>query len=168
MSLFTGVDDIYALQGKLASVEGFSAIVNALNYLLDSMPVGTVVPILTGLSLGQPTPDPTLWLKIDGQKVTDPNSPLYNQTLADLTATITLIQAASSLGVAGDTGGTNTINLNHNHGGTAASPDLTDTGAHGTTEYTPLVNHVHLLSDDLGVTSIEPATFLVNFYLKVK
>jgi len=74
------------------------------------------VPVGTVISWWRPdvsTPLPSdEWAIADGSVVTDTESPLYDQTLPDLTNRFIMGIAAADIGT---TGGSNTLNLSHSH-----------------------------------------------------
>jgi hypothetical protein len=76
----------------------------------------TSVPVGTVISWWRPdasTPLPSdKWAIVDGSVVTDSDSPLYNQTLPDLTNRFIMGVTTTDIG---QTGGTNALDLTHSH-----------------------------------------------------
>ncbi len=74
------------------------------------VPVGTVI---SWWRASNATPLPSSeWAIADGSVVNDPTSPLYGQTLPNLTDRFVMGVAAANIG---QVGGTNTLNLSHRH-----------------------------------------------------
>lgn len=111
---FTGIDDNMTDAGDIVSVEVFQQLAQNCNYLIDSMPIGSIVPICVGLT-GVPTPNPDIWQECDGSVITNQNSPMHGQTVPDHRGRY--LKGQSSTGTIGFYGGSNTKTLTHGHGG---------------------------------------------------
>ena len=168
MSLFTGIDDTPSDKfGVLVSVETFTQLTTNLNYLVDSMPIGSKVPILIGL-VGVPTPDPTIWMPCEGGTVDDQTSKLHDQTVPDDRGLFP--KGATNIGSAGLTGGSNTNSWPHAHSGRTQDYDVGDDNGDTDDDYIT-VNKLHshgIFSDLVGPYNIEPVHIRVRFYIKVR
>lgn len=163
---FTPIDDDDAKSGSLVSVELFQALANNLNYLIDSMPVGSIVPVLVGLP-GVPEPDPTIWKLCDGSKVTDQNSKLHDQTLPDYRGRY--MKGCTTAGRTGEVGGSNTRSFAHNHGGLTLFNDVGGDNSDTDEDYITVYPHQHPISTDLAEpVNVEPVHIVVNFYIKIR
>lgn len=101
MPIPTGLDDADALPGDLVSVEAFTAMATALNYLIDCAGVGKISMMLYGLT-GVPAPNPKYWQLCDGSLITDPDSPLRGGNTPNLgISTVTLNNLAYTAKVGG-------------------------------------------------------------------
>jgi hypothetical protein len=164
--VFIPLDDTLAAKfGDLVSTETFSTLTSNLNYLIDSMPVGSIMPIMYGLQ-GVPLPDPSMWLLCEGGTVQDQNSKLHGQAIPDLRGNY--LKGASSIGLAGRSAGSNTKNFAHSHGGqTQRNSNGSDNGD-SDDDYITIYEHSHPISVDLGVKNIEPLNICIRFYLKIR
>lgn len=167
-NIFIPLDDLLSSEGDIVSKELMQALADDISYLLDSMPVGSIVPVLVGFP-GVPTPNPLLWQECDGATVANDNSPIRNQPTTDMHSTQRFPRGAPNPGVAGNVGGTLSRNLHHDHGG------VTGIGGNDTlwiqdelhgTEWTSL-NHLHTISADLSTYDIQPAHLRIKMYLKI-
>lgn len=164
MALFDKQDDDLSNYGELVSVEAFSAITKNLNYLIDSMPVGSIIPILAGMP-GVPTPDPRLWQLCDGSMITEQRSELHDNPTPDFKDRYS--KGADSPGLAGQTGGANEKSFNHDHGGITSFYDNADNSEFGV-NFLTFHPHAHLISFDLpGTNNVEPSHFRVLHYIKI-
>lgn len=120
--LFTPVNDTVATEGAIVSVETFQAISNAISYLMDSMPIGSIVPILSGFP-GVSAPNVRIWQECDNSIITEPMSPMIGQHTPNMKTNALFVKGAPILGQSGDTGGSANKNLTHNHGGTAGTAE---------------------------------------------
>lgn len=166
--LFVPIDDTPADKfGVLVSVETFTGLTANLNYMLDSMPIGSKVPILVGLA-GVPTPDPTIWMPCEGDTVTDENSKLRDQAVPDDRGLYP--KGATTVGTAGETAGSNTGNWNHAHSGRTQDFDVGDDNGDTDDDYIT-VNKLHshgIFSDLVDDVNIEPIHIRVRCYIKVR
>jgi hypothetical protein len=165
--VFTPIDDAVADKfGNLVSVETFEGLANNLNYLIDSMPIGSKVPILVGLP-GVPAPDPTIWRLCEGGKVTDQNSKLHDQTLPDDRGRYP--KGASTIGQSGLLGGTNFKSFAHSHGGQTLANDNGDDNSDTDDDYITIYQHTHPIPTDLATpVNLEPVHIRVSFYIKIR
>ena len=96
-------------------------------------------------------PNPQIWVECDGRLISDARSPLNGQNAPDLTNWF--LKGSSAIG---NTGGQNTVNLTHNHGGQTGVTDdrhpidEADTG----NDYNTGSPHTHSIGSNL--TSSEP------------
>lgn len=165
---YSPIDDTGADKfGNLVSIETFSALANNLNALLDSMPIGSKVPILVGLA-GVPTPDPTIWRLCEGGVVTDPNAKLHDQTLPDDRGSFP--KGSTTIGQSGVKAGTSTASWSHNHGGNTGDWDMGDDNSDTDDDYITVHKlHHHPISSDLTTpVNVEPAHIRVKFYIKIR
>lgn len=163
--LFTPLDDDLAKYGELVSVEAFHGITEALNYLIDSMPIGSIVPMLVGIP-GMPTLDPRLWQVCEGGMITEQRSELHDNAAPDLRNRY--MKGADLPGLAGFTGGSNTRSFSHNHGGVTQFNPIGGDNSDTDDDYITIYSHTHPISADLTSTiNIEPRHFRVLHYIKI-
>jgi hypothetical protein len=162
---FTPLDDALTTEGNLVSVETFTAIANGLAYLQDSMPVGTEVVVLTGFP-GVPTPNPQIWQLCDGSLVTNQNSPLRNQNTPNRASTGFLHRGAAA-GQVGLTGGTNTKDFTHAHGGLTGVFTPRPNNLDEEDVFNEGIAHAHGIFQDLSVRNVEPPNIRLNHYIKI-
>lgn len=159
------IDDDLAKFGELTSVELFNAVAQNLNYLIDSSAPGTIIPIMIDFP-GTPTPNPALWQACEGGFVTDSLSPLVGQAVPDMRDKY--LKGAASLGQSGQTGGSNSIDLTHNHTGftdlDGVDPSVVESGGN----FPENKDHTHSIPSALGVTDLNPAHFKVKHFLKIR
>lgn len=154
--------------GKLVSVETFEGLTANLNYLVDSMPIGSKVMILLGLA-GVPTPDPTIWKICEGGVVTDQNSPLRGSTLPDDRGLYP--KGATTVGEAGLTApGQNLKSFAHNHGGNTQDFEISDDNSDTDEDYITVdKDHHHGIETDLsGPYNVEPPHIRAAWFIKVR
>lgn len=163
--LYNPLDDDLSTYGDIVSVEVFNGIATGLNYLIDSMPIGTIVPILSGF-VGVPTPDSRLWKLCDGSVVTDQNSSLRDQATPDMRDRF--MKNAAIPGLAGNTGGSNIKDLTHNHTGLTLPNYIGDDNADTDDDYITIYPHQHPVSPDLGPQNVEPVHLRVLHYIKIR
>ncbi len=166
--IFDPIDDDDAdAFDKIVSVETFSKIAKNINYMIDSMPIGSKIGILINLA-GVPTPNPLLWQPCDATPITDANSPLRGFNTPDDRGQYP--KGATTLGQEGDVAGSNTKNWSHAHGGvTGVFGPISDNSARASDRITVNSTHDHGISADLVADrSIEPVHILVKFYIKVR
>lgn len=146
----------------------WSKVAQLLEYANKSYPIGMLMFFYGGQELIPTQPDPTYWKFLDGTPVTNPNSPVFGETLPDLrgrffkhpgTGQPVLVEA-----------GANTIDLTHNHGGVTGygsdydSLRLND----GFDVAEARGNHTHLVGPgSSGVVDIIPAYREVQVYMRI-
>lgn len=163
---FAPLDDTLSDSGDLVSVEVFQQIAHNCNYFIDSMPIGSVIQVMTGDGI-TPTPDPTIWQECDGSIVTNQASPLRDNptpNYADVGGRY--MRGYVNPGTIGFYGGSNTRNLTHNHGGTQLNvqPRNADTDD----DFTTAADHSHPIDFDLPSDhNMEPAHFKIKHYIKI-
>lgn len=162
------VDDIVSAWPKLVSTELFTKIAENINYMIASVPVGTIMPILYGFT-GVPLPDPTLWQLCDGSMVTDQKSPLRNSATPDYTTLGGLyMKAAASVGTVGNIAGSHTVDLRHSHGGVTGNwADTANEGDREGADRFEVNEHHHGIFEDLFVVDVQPNHFTVLHYIKI-
>jgi hypothetical protein len=166
MSVYSPMDDTLGQAGAITSVEFFTALAENLNYLMDSMPVGSRVYIMVGLP-GVPTPDPTIWQACDGSEILNTHSPIRNKDTPNRTQAGGLYpRQATSLGTIGFIEGSNYQNLTHSHGGNTqdAGPDGSTEEEHDHPGQSP---HHHGINADIGVVNFEPRHIVLKSFLKI-
>lgn len=164
---FVPLDDSEAREGTIISPEFFQQLADNVSYLIDSMPVGTIVPIMTGFT-NVPDPDPSLWQYCDGSIITNPNSPIYNQATPNLSSERSLIKCAFS--GSGTTGGSNVINtLGHNHTGyTEVAVMNPSENMENDNWYFSVNVHRHEIVEDLNYSyDVEPPKISIKHYIKI-
>lgn len=166
MALFTPIDDNSTNFGDLISVELASTIADNINYLLDSMPLGTVLPIITSIP-GIPYPDPNIWQICDGSTITNSYSPLRNNTVPILTGTGKYLKMFSSIGETGSYAGQNVYDLRHNHGGLTGVNDEYPTDGDTDDDFFTGKVHQHTIAYDLGTYDLDPVHITVSHFIKI-
>jgi hypothetical protein len=165
---FTPIDDDSSSRfGDLVSVETFTSIANDLNYLMDSMPIGSVIPVLIGLP-GVSEPDSTIWKRCDGSILVDQNSKLHDHALPNLAGLY--MKGHTTLGEVGENGGSNTKAWDHNHGGLTQPFSIPSDNSDTDSDYiTVNSDHSHPMPSGLNVpVNIEPIHIRVVHYIKVR
>lgn len=169
MPNFIPIDDAGATEGAIISKETMTSVAAAISYLLDSVPVGRVVPILVDWP-NVPTPNPDLWQACNGTPVLNPHSPLYGQLTPDLLFSTYYPKGAPTAGQAGQTAGVTTKNVAHDHGGVTGdkAADSTNKGQFffGTVYFSGKT-HAHSINSELGTVSIQPAHVRIKYYIKI-
>lgn len=167
---FTYIDDDTSNPGDLVSAEFFSVLCANINYLMDSMPVGSIVPILDGFP-GCPTPDPSIWQECDGSLVSQYGSPLFGTNVPNYAdgggRYMRMYDIPADIGTYG---GSNTKDLTHNHGGFSGYLAI-GAGGHnvdGSSNALNVISHRHSIPSDLGVTNFEPLHFVVKHFMKIR
>lgn len=163
------IDSDYGDWSDLVSIELFSAIADNMNYLIDSCPPGSIVPILIGIP-GVPTPDPTIWQEAKGDTIQEQLSDLRGQAAPDLRDRY--LKGAASLGQSGQPGGSNTKNLAHSHGGLTGvmqPPSNQHIVSGGSDYWTPNgASHEHTIFPALGTVNFEPRRLHIRYFLKLR
>lgn len=142
-------------------------IVDHVNWLNAALPVGTVEYFHGGqlYANGDPIAPPnSCWQLCDGSVVSNPNSPLNGQTLPDMRGRF--LKGGTTPGT---TGGSDTMNLAHSHGGaTAATFDGEDSfdSAGGSAQGGPSF-HNHSISTALGTVSRLPPYAELQPYMRI-
>ena len=175
MSQFVEMDDD---QGKFATImshELATLIQQNIAYLAASIPIGHIAPIMVNIP-GVPTPDPNVWQLCDGSEITNPFSPLasvginqrYTPDLRNKYPRCALLETTNP------TGGTQTYDAEHDHGGvtgdTTPTPNVYwEGGLFGPHDRRKGDLHNHdlgnALADDIVVDY--PAHLKVNAYMKI-
>ncbi len=168
---FNGIDDTLRDYGDIMSIELIGAITSNLNYLIDSVPPGIIIPIFVGLP-NVPTPDSALWQLCDGSVISDLNSPLRGHVTPDM--------ASLGLGMkgfttaSGTTGGSRLKNLSHSHGGGLTGPptyvDSMGDRDDSNDEARPFDGgHKHSIASDLtSPINFDPIHIKIVHYIKIK
>ncbi len=165
---FQYLDDNIADPGDLVSFEAFNALAENVNYLMDSMPVGRIIAIMTGFP-GVPAPDPTIWAELDGATITEENSPVRDQPAPDWADEGRYARSADVVGTIGNFGGGNEKDLTHNHSGLTDYNFLAGTlNAEDDSDANIVVPHRHAIGTDLTVVNFEPEHFVVKHYIKIR
>lgn len=161
------IDDDFADNGDLVSIELFEGIANAINNCVDSVKVGETAMFyfIDGVT---PPLDPTIWQECDGSLITDPNSPLVGQTTDDMRDRY--LVGAADLGQIGNMAGSNTKDLRHDHTGfTQTIGTGGNLGDASSGAYSYLNNHRHTVNDDMSSTQdFQPAHFTIKHFLKIR
>jgi hypothetical protein len=165
---FVFLDDNLSDAGDLVSVEMFRQLAQNLNYLVDSVPVGKVVPILVGLP-GVPLPDPLMFHPCDGSLITNENSRMHNTNAPNMAdAEGRYLKGFTTLGTVGSTGGDNYKNLSHAHGGSTAVFDPGGDNSDTDEDFITVDDHSHPISSDLGShINFEPVHIRIKHYVKI-
>lgn len=141
-----------------------------LDYLNKSYPVGMMLFFEENQSNLPATPNPDYWqfAGLDAV-VTNPNSPLFGQTLPDLRGKF--IKHPESGQPCLVTDGANVINLLHNHGGVTG--DANDIGGlnaddgNGDNVWAATGVHHHGIANDFGLINIEPRYRYLQVYIRI-
>lgn len=165
---FVYLDDNLADLGDLVSVEAFKQIAENINYLLDTMPVGSMVMIMVGLP-GVPEPDPTIWKELDGTEITEENSVMFGENAPDfVSGDGKYMRGYSTVGSIGNYGGSNTKDLHHDHGGTEVF-DPPTSGDQDSDENTCPGDHMHNMNTALTtLINFEPVHIRIKHYIKIR
>lgn len=177
---FVAIDDSETTEGTIVSVELFNTLCTNINTLMLSMPVGTIIPVFTGLS-GVAEPDSNIWEVCDGTPVANPSSPVRGRNKPDMGLPGNggpegpFFKGAANIGEAGN--GNDPSNyggshyptwLNHSHGG-GTQPYIAasnrDDG--GSDWFTWDVVHLHGIVVDLINRSMMPSNIIMKLYVKV-
>lgn len=138
----------------------FKQIGRDINFLIDSMPIGSIVAVAVNLP-GMTAPNSSIWQKCDGSEITHPDSPLRSQG-ASIRFTPTLTDNRYLKGT--DTGGQNTYGGNANPttsgSGSANSGDLDENSGGSPINFDYAPPHDHTVS-------VDPIHYTVVFYLKI-
>ncbi len=165
-SPFVLLDDNLTDSGDLVSVEVFQQITRNCNYLIDSMPVGSIIPVMVGFG-ATPVPNENIWHPCDGSIITNPNSALRDQAAPNYQdAGGRYMRGYVSSGSIGAYGGSNVKDLEHNHGGT----DVNSQGRNGDTDndFITVQDHSHDMDMDLSDSqNFEPVHLRVMHYIKI-
>lgn len=163
---YTPIDDSVATQGSIVAVETFTAIAQSLAYLMDSMPVGAEIIVMTGFP-NVPTPNPQIWQLCDGSLITNQNSPLRNQHTPNKAST-PLYHRGSAVGQVGSTGGALTKDFTHAHGGSTGVYNAVANKLDDEDVFNEGVSHAHGIFQDLfGSHNVEPPHIRLNHYIKI-
>jgi hypothetical protein len=170
MSVYSPIDDNVSTPGALVSKEAFEVLANNINYLIDSLPVGSIRCFVQGIP-GMPDVDPSIWQECDGTAITNEFSELRGAATPDYRAAGgRYMRGFTNGGTIGNYGGSNTKTLNHSHGGqTNVSRDDGD-GGNGEDSMFPVgPPHSHGVPSDLGGTyNFEPVYTTVRHYIKIR
>ena len=136
------------------------------NYVNLSFPVGMLMFFEQTQSNLPSPPDSNYWKYCDGTAVTNINSPLLGVVVPDLRGKFW--RAAGSTDILLSTGGANTGNFAHNHGGFSGFtyPFGTINLDNGGERVSP-DNHRHTIGTSLGISSIVPPYHEVQVYVRV-
>lgn len=164
--MFIQIDDNQTDFGDLVSVELFGQLRDNINHLIDAMPVGTIIPILHGLT-GVPTPDSNIWQECDGSAITHPLSPIRNTIAPDYKTEGRYMRMYTNPGEIGNLSGSNTKNLSHNHGGQTGINGAIPQNADTDDDFWTAKDHTHSISSALGVFNFEPLHCRIKHYIKI-
>lgn len=166
MSVFIPIDNNITEFGDLVSVELFSTIAGDINYLLQSMPKGSIIPIITNIP-GIPTPDPTVWQECNGEVITDSISPLRNYPAPNFTDLGRYLKHYQTFGTIGSYAGENIRDFTHTHGAQTDFNTGYATDADSDNDYWTGKDHQHSISADLGIIPFEPEHIRIKHYIKI-
>lgn len=163
---FAPLDDNLADAGDLVSVELFRSIAQNCNYLMDAMPIGSIIPVMVGFG-ACPLPDPLYWQLCDGSPIRNVYSPMFLSTTPNYEDVGgRYMRGYINAGTIGVYGGSNTKDLSHTHGRTSVySP-----GQDGDSDNDQItaVPHDHGIPSSLGTAiNFEPVHFRVRHYIKI-
>lgn len=164
--MFVQINDNITDFGDLVSVELFGQLCNNINHLIDAMPVGTIIPILSGLA-GCPTPDIDIWQRCDGAMITHPLSPLRNHASPDYETDGRYMKCYNNIGDVGNYDGSNTKNLAHSHGGMTGMNPSMESNADTDDDFWTGKEHAHPISSDLSTYNFEPVHIRIVHYIKI-
>lgn len=148
-----------ALWGKAAQIA---------EYINASYPIGMVL-FIEGSQENLPAqPDPKLWQFLDGSVVNNPASPLNGVTLPDFRGKF--FRHPISGEIVHSTGGSNSINLTHNHGGQTGNGSDWDSLRmdNGGERGQALGTHSHTIDNgNLDSVATVPAYHEVQCYVRI-
>lgn len=152
-----GTTDAQALWQRAAQI---------VNYVAASQPVGRIM-VFHATQPGLPfTPDTRYWQLLDGSTVTNPLSPLFGVTLPD--ARNRLVRHPAFSESVGSTGGSDTVNLSHSHGGfTDYTDDREDFQMDNGDERREANVHRHSIGAGLSVLSIVPPYRALQLWVRI-
>lgn len=168
--LYQPIDSDEAEVGSIVSNDAiFAKLAENLNYFIDSNQVGSVIWTLEGIT-GMPTPNPKIWQACDGSMITEPNSPLLGQLTPPLAnvggpGTGPYIKAVNT-GI-GLFGGSNSMSLQHNHGGTVGPIGSGLDQADQDDDLPIAAAHTHTIPSDLTTYNVEPVHIHLKAYIKI-
>lgn len=152
-----GTTNAVALWQKAAQLAG---------YINECYPIGMLLFFHETQDNLPGTPDSKYWQAADGSVVSNANSPLNGVTLPDYRNKF--FRHPKSGEVLLSTGGTDSVNLSHNHTGSTALTDPrgifeADSGG----DHVGGAPHVHSISSDLGITSTLPLYRALKVYIRI-
>lgn len=146
----------------------WSKVINNQNFVEQSFPIGYVLYFFASQTdannIKIAKPNPNIWKELNGQIINDPDSPLNGITLPDLRNKF--IKGTKSFG---ETGGQETINLSHNHGGLTNYFDDKTGGSDRGNDHTGGSYHAHPIYPALSsAENILPPFIKLSAYMRYK
>lgn len=138
-----------------------------LEYINASYPIGMLMFFHETQDNLPATPDSKYWQEVDGSTISNVNSPLNGVTLPDWRGKFFRHPASGEIVLS--TGGSNTVNLSHNHGGITGIGDprfrfQLDNGG----ERAMPQAHAHGINSDLSsTTSTVPQYRALKVYMRI-
>lgn len=170
--LFQGVDDENSEFGDIVSQELAKDIADTVDYLVKSIPIGQISPIMTNIT-GVPTPDPNIWQLCNGSEITNVNSPLrsvgglqrFTPDLQDK-----FIRFVSNLGIVGQNFGSNTTSdFAHDHDGLTGDHNAPVAANTVVEAANTLDKHAHGIDQRLiGPFDMRPLFITLKFFMKIQ
>lgn len=168
--IFTSVEDAEVVANNSVSEETVRKMIQNSNLLASLALIGTIRTV----ALNQPgasAPNGDIFQLANGGEITHPQSPLAtviptNRFTPDL---LNKYLRGAADDTNNNSGGSPTVNLQHDHGGNTATVSAPPLGAEGGDRYgyDPLT-HLHTISDDMSTTEPnEVAHQEVAVYLKI-
>lgn len=171
MGLPTKVEKLKALENDFSTtvaVALWKKAAQLVNYLEQSYPIGYVLFVHGTQSNLPHLPNSKYWQEIDGTTISDINSPMNGVALADWRGKF--FRHAKTGETIFSTGGANTLNLQHSHGGVTGvtNPRYANLMNDGSTNG-DLAEHNHSISPDLSnpVTTV-PLYIMLRTYVRYK
>ncbi len=173
---FSFIDDSLLTKfGQILSVEYAINIKSILDYLDGVMQIGSIWPIMTnipGVSV-----DTNIFQECNGSLISVPTSPLKGSDgILRYTPNLTnrYVKLTASLGQVGNTGGIESYNFNHSHGGRTGDKDFGgDDSDTDVNLYTSRQIHSHAMSAWVGapegpVKDLNPPFYVVKYFMKIQ
>ena len=141
------------------------------NFLMNLLPVGSIMYIDVNKQGGDGVPDESVWQECNGSEITNPNSPLrsvgiFQRFTPDLRGKYP--RGANTL-TDNNSGGTHNHNLNHAHGGNTGGGGGGGTGLEDKGDRRHAVFHTHSISSQFNNPTFIEAPAFVYFiaYMKI-
>lgn len=140
--------------------------IQTMNYIEKSYPVGMMLMFHATQSALPHVPDSKYWKECDGSVVSNANSPLNGVTLPDLRDKF--FRHPSSGDTVMTSGGVNSVNLAHSHGGVTGTVDNRQFGQEDGDDHQDVSTpHAHSISSDMGSVSTIPLYIALKIYIRI-
>lgn len=172
MAGFVKIDEDDLQFGDVISFELATILKNNIDLLSIAVPVGEVVPIMTGIP-GVPTPDSNIWQECNGSEITNENSPLRTigatqRFTPDLrNRYIKVPQIFGESGV--DAGFNDNFIFRHDHAGVTGGFTAPEDGDSSSNQFRTASNHAHTIDYSFDFAfNVEPPFFTVRWFMRIQ